>query len=86
MDTGISEQDARLLAKELDKAWRAIRGLQAKVNRLSGIVEDQDALVASRARLSETISKIEDLAAGGSERDFAARIRAIREIANEGLQ
>ncbi len=81
MDAGISEHDAQLISNEYYKALRTIQRLQSKVENLTGIVEDQDALTADRARLEQAISQINDLASGASERDIQARIRAIREVA-----
>lgn len=81
MEASISERDAQQLARELYEAERKARSLQAKVRKLRAEVDGYDSIAAYRARLEEAISKINDLAAGASDRDVQARIRVIREIA-----
>jgi len=81
MEASISERDAQAIAKALYEAERKARSLQAQVRRLRAEVDGHDTLAADRARLEEAISRINDLAAGASDRDVQARIRAIREIA-----
>lgn len=80
MDTGITEQDARLLARELFEAERKIRRQMNTIRELRSEVNEYDSLAADRARLEKAISEINDLATGASDRDIQARIRAIKEV------
>lgn len=81
MEASITERDAQQLARAVYEAERRVSSLQVKNARLRQEVEGYDSIAADRARLELAISQINDLAAGASDRDIQARIRAIQDIA-----